>query len=125
MAKVRFRVSVNQEAIKAQLNSLLDEETMLEIHKALAKICEPYVPYKTGALNDSGLAQIAPDGVIYGGDGIEYAEYQYYGVNHNFNKEHHPLATAMWGEVALRERGDEFYKMVEEILAKRSKELFG
>lgn len=125
MTKVTFGVTVNEKVISDQLNALLDEKTMYEIHQALAKICEPNVPYKTGALNESGPAQVTPEGVVYGGNGIEYARYQYFGTHHNFNTQHHPKATAMWGEVALAERGDEFRSMVEAILARRSKELYG
>ena len=92
-----------------------DEEVMLLVHAHLAKIIEPYVPYDTGYLSGESV-EITPTGVIYTAD---YAWKQYFGDEFNHNREHHPLATSRWDEVAMQNHYDEFAEEVKEILIRR------
>lgn len=115
-------VHVNERAIQAALDSLLDSQTMQELHQYLAEKCDPYVPYKTGALAKSGLTNVKPDGVYYT---MDYAERQYFGVGIQHNLVHHPKATALWDEVMLQEQEEEFTKGVEDILNRRAREING
>lgn len=101
-----------------------DKPTMLEIANLFAKMCDPYVPFLEGPLSQSGLAQVQPGMVIYGNDQVPYAHYQYVGVDFNHTIEHHPRATALWDEVMLQEKGDEFNAQVEQILIRRAREIW-
>ena len=104
------------------ISNVIDDTTMLRLHEALAKRCDPYVPYQTGALSQSGLNNVTPDGVHYI---VPYASKVYYGVGIAHNPEHHPLATAMWDKAMLRDQGDAFAQECKEIIERRFGELYG
>lgn len=64
------------------------------------KDCSPYVPFRTGNLDSSGIrgTVIGSGEVIYN---APYAKKCYYaGESVTFNKTHHPKATAQWFEKA-------------------------
>lgn len=115
-------VQVNDSAIRLMLDKILDNQTRQQIHQYLADKCDPYVPYKTGALSESGLTHVKPDGVYYT---MDYAERQYFGVDIQHNLVHHPKATALWDKVMFQEQEEEFTKGVNEILNRRARELNG
>lgn len=141
--------------ILQQLQDIVDDATMLEIHTAFAKRCDPYVPMDEGALSQSAFAQVTPQYVQWGNEAVPYAHYLYegnvYGPNipiiengvivgwfsipnmpksptgrsMNYSTEKHPRATAHWDEVMMQEQGDEFTKDVENILLRRAREIYG
>lgn len=120
---VKIKVEVNEPAIQRRLNDLChDEQTMLEIHNLLAKMCDPYVPYLNGPLSLSGMANVTSSGVTYT---TPYARRQYYGIGFNHTIEVHPLASAMWDKAMLRDKGDLFNETVKRILIRRANELYG
>lgn len=108
-----------ERAISDLLANITDSQTMLEIHQALAKRCDPYVPYRTGDLANSGLSHVTADGVHYT---MDYASEQYYGVGIQHNPSVHPKATALWDKVMLQEQGEEFIQEIKEIIERRMRE---
>lgn len=118
-------VDIDEKAIGAKIENLIDDKTMLEIHNLLAKMCDPYVPFLEGPLSQSAFAQVTPEYVQYGGSEVPYARYQYYGNEFNHTIDYHPQATALWDKVMMSEHGDEFRAQVEEILKRRARELYG
>lgn len=116
--KIEAEINISERALKAKLDNLLDDETMLSIHQLFAEMCDPYVPFKTGALAD---VSVTPQGVEYT---VPYAKKQYEGeFNHNLAI--HPLATSFWDKVMLSEHYDDFMMGVRDILIRRAKELYG
>ena len=109
------KVSVDKNIISKQLQERLAQvgnpTTMLAIHNTLAKRCDPYVPFLNGPLSQTNI--VSAEGVRY----IQpYARYQYYGVDFNFTRDYHPLASAMWDKAMLRDHGTEFYNEVKDII---------
>ena len=121
MARVTVAVEVNERAIGAKIDSLLDSATMTEINQAFADLCDPYVPYLTGDLSQNDRV-VDSEGVHYTS---EYASYQYYGTEFNHTLDPHPRATALWDKVMMSEQGDILIQRVTEILSRRAKELYG
>ena len=121
MAHVKVNVKVDEDAIAGKLNTILhDDSVMLEIHNLLRKMCDPYVPFLNGPLSQT--AEVEPKCVRY----IQpYARYQYYGVGFNHTLDYHPQATALWNEVMMAEKGDEFKEGVKQIIQRKIKELYG
>lgn len=117
---IRVTVQVDENALKTSLESLLTEDTMLEIQNAFAKMCDPYVPFLEGPLSQT--IEVDPIGVKYT---QPYAHYQYMGIGFNHTLDYHPLATAQWDKAMMREHGDEFTEQVKQILLRRAKELYG
>lgn len=123
---IKVKVDIDISGIEDHFRDLCnDKTTMLEIHNAFAKKCDPYVPMLNGPLHESGLANVTSEYVEYGDPNVPYARYQYYGVDFNHTIEKHPLATAKWDEAMMRDRGDEFEKEVKDILVRRYRELYG
>lgn len=112
-------VNFNSANIKAKVDALIDDSLMLEVHQAFAEIIDPWTPYRTGATSRSGLRQVRPDAVVYGGGDIDYDVYIYYGTHMNFNPQYHPLATALWDKVAMQSERDKFVARVREIFVNR------
>lgn len=101
-------------ALRRKIAELNNPTTMLAIHNTLAKMCDPYVPFLEGPLSQTN--QVTAEGVRY----IQpYARYQYYGVNFNHTTEYHPLASAMWDQAMLRDKGKEFKEEVKLIIVDR------
>ena len=129
MSEVIYRkIDVDEKAIQAKVENLIDDKIMLEIHNLYAKMMDPYVPFLEGVLaqsteiNTKGTAYAEPKGVHY----IQpYAHRQYHGSEFNHTLDYHPLATAYWDEAMMRDKGDEFKKQVENILRRKAKELYG
>lgn len=118
---VKADVYIDLSGIERKLEPLMsDSEARLAIHDTLAKMCDPYVPFWHGDLSQD--LEISSDYVKYT---VEYAHYQYYGVNFNHTLEHHPLATAKWDEAMMADKGEEFQEEVKKILVRRYKQLYG
>ena len=121
MATVTVQVKIDLDPMIEGIEKVLtDNETMLEVNKALAEWCDPYVPYRTGALSKN--ITIDADGVTYN---QPYAYKNYYGVDIPHRKTYHPLATAKWDEAMMADHGDEFNQVVSDIIARRLQELNG
>lgn len=118
---MRFNVNVNVNGIDEKLKGLInDDTTMLEIHNLFAKTIDPWVPFLEGPLSQT--VEIEPHLIRY----IQpYARYQYLGVGFNHTKDYHPLASALWDEVAMQTQMDSFKENVRQILARRARELYG
>lgn len=133
-------------------NSLIkDDDTMVAIHNALARYCDPYVPMKEGVLAQT--TEITAKSVKYT---QPYAHYMYvgdvYGPNipikdkdgnivgwfsppgqtkHptgaqlKYNKKFHPKASKEWDKAMMAERGQEFTEEIKNILIWRAKKLYG
>lgn len=119
MAKITIKPKINDKALESRLESILDAPTMLAVHNLLAKMCDPYVPFLEGPLSQT--VEVHPDRIVY----IQpYARRQYYGTNFRHTLEKHPKATALWDQVMLQEKGDEFNAQVKAILVRRAHELW-
>ena len=119
--KVKVNVEVDVYSIMGRLEDVLQDEPLrLSINNALARYCDPYVPMLTGTLAQT--VEVTPECVRY----IQpYARRQYYGDSFNFTKDYHPLATSRWDEAMMLDRGDEFCDEVGDLIARRSRELYG
>ena len=122
-------------------------DVMLEVHNAMARYVDPYVPMQSGVLFTSKT--ITPKYILYT---QPYAHYQYTGIVYgpnipimengnitgwfsppgkgtkhptgrpiNYSKEHHPLATHHWEQAMMRDKGKEFTTEVENIIKRRLK----
>ena len=114
--------NIDTSQIENLVNYLFNNETLLEINKMIAEKCDPYVPYNTGRLAESGKSNVTPKGIHYN---VPYAEEQYFGIGINHNLEHHPKATAFWDKVMMQEHSDEVRQEITEILSRRARELYG
>ena len=101
------------QAINNKIKALGSPEAKTNINRIYADMCDPYVPYDTGALSKN--VQVSENGVTYS---QPYARRQYHGENIAHNLTHHPLATAKWNEAMLADHGDEFIQAVTEELRK-------
>lgn len=110
MASIKVNVKLS-DALRERLSDINSSNTMLAIHNTLAKMCDPYVPYRKGPLSQT--INISSRGVTYT---QPYARRQYYGDNFNHFLEIHPLATARWDKAMLRDHGEEFNMEVEDII---------
>jgi len=143
VAQVTINLSMG-DALRDKLEQINNPTTMLAIHNALARRCDPYVPMRSGMLASSGMANISAHGVTYT---TPYARYQYYGEIYGPNipiwedgeivswwsppnkrptgrymthgTEMHPLATSFWDKAMLRDHGDEFLEEIKDILSWR------
>ena len=125
MSFVIATVEINESSLVDKIQSLLNDETMLEITKIFAEMCDPYVPYLTGNLSgalQNGSMTVDAEGIHYNAD---YADYQYYGTHFRHNLTVHPQATALWDRVMMSEQGDLLRERITEVLARRAKELYG
>lgn len=122
---VGIKVEIDPSKIQGKISNLIDEQTMLMIHQELSKMCEPYVPFLSGTLSGSGVANVTAQGVTYS---TPYARYQYYlhdmnedlaGVT-NRTRVYHPLATSYWDKAMMMYEGDVFKERVREILIRRA-----
>lgn len=118
--KIDWTVAINDKAIEDKINNLVDDGTMVEIHDLFAKIVNPWVPMLEGPLSQNLV--ITPQYVRY----LQpYANYQYWGTEFNHTIEKHPLASAMWDQVAMETEMEKFEQGVKNILRRRAKELYG
>lgn len=90
---------INEQLIMNNLQTTLEDAGYETLEKMLQDI-EPYVPYKTGELNDSAIIDESSMDIVWDAD---YAEYVYdLPKDSNFNKEVHPLATSDWVNEAMQ-----------------------
>lgn len=93
------------------------DKTLLFATQDWHRLYEPFVPMDTGM-----LATGAVDHYVEGGQGIihhkaPYANKMYNGDGLNFQKTHHPLATAHWSDAAKQAgKADQLAKEVEEFI---------
>lgn len=135
--------------LKRKIGEIKSPTVMRQIHKALAEMCDPYVPFKEGNLSSKRNIQVSEKGVRYT---MPYARYQYYGQVYgpnvpikdkdgnvvgfftprgtkkyrtgreiSYSTEMHPLASARWDQAMLRDHEAEFLARVREIILKRRK----
>lgn len=144
---IKTKVEVNINGIVDDIQKVLNDTTMTEIHNLFAKMMEPYVPFSSDLAN----LEITPEYVKYD---VPYAHYHYigdvYGLNipiiengiivgwfskPDENGHKHPTghklnfkkarASDHWDQAMLEEKKEEFIKQVEQILARRAKEIYG
>ena len=85
---VRFEFN----SIPAKLDKICKSDKVgLYAAQQAERLMAPYVPMDTGMLVDD--TTVEPFRVTYNST---YAHHVYEGINLNFNKEKHPLATAKW-----------------------------
>ena len=113
MSLVHFDVKVDIPIADA-IERALDDDTMLQLHQLLADKCDPYVPYRTGALSQN--VEVTPKSVNYT---QPYAAKNYFGEDISHNPQYHPLATAKWDEAMMQDHGDEFISEVKDIIVRR------
>lgn len=111
-------IKVDEKAIQAKLEALLDSVTMKKIQSAFADVIAPYTPFLTGKLMNTSI--VTDKGISYT---VPYAREKYYGEV--YFKEIHPLATSHWDEVAMETQMPVLKEKVLEILRARAKELYG
>lgn len=102
MAEFKFSISVKTaEEIRRARGLEKGGAAQKCVDEAVIELCEPYVPYLTGALKSSPYRFSPPGGgkVVYG---VEYAEKQYYE-----NKGGEGLRGARWFERMKDDRGEE------------------
>lgn len=113
---VHTTIKLDVPAIQQKLmSSIYTDQNMIEIHQKLAEIVNPWVPYDTGNLSKD--ITVTAQGVTYN---APYAAKQYYGDEFVHNKDHHPLATSHWGEVAMQTQKDRLAKEAEIILKRNA-----
>lgn len=66
----------------------------------LRRLSDPYVPFRTGAL--AGTVEITSKYLRYI---VPYAHKMYEGEGFDFRTDTHPLATARWDQVAMKNGG--------------------
>lgn len=86
-----------------------------EVNKLFAEKCDPYVPYITGELSRN--IKVDQNGITYQ---QPYASNVYDSMNVH-NKEHHPLASSKWDEVAFANHKEELEEGVKEIIERWTK----
>lgn len=143
MSVIEVKVEIDPSQLQTRLENLInDDETMYQLHDALARFCNPYVPMDTGTLAQT--TQITPEHVRYT---QPYAHYQYMGELYlaangsswakkdehkypsgkplHYSKEAHELASKEWDKAMLSDRREEFTQEVMRILVERAKALYG
>lgn len=113
-------ITVDENAIIAKIESLLDETTMTQIQRTFATTLHPYVPYDTGRLSTD--ITVDSTGVTYH---APYAAKNYYGTDIAHKREKHPLATALWDKVAMQTEQEALAHKVELILKQKAREQNG
>ena len=114
---VNIDVSVDDAALQAKLQSLIDDEGVkTEVNQEFARLINPYVPMDTGKLSQD--ISVDANGVTYH---AEYAAKNYYGDEIRHRTDKHPLATAHWDEVAMQTEMDTLTAKAREILVRKAK----
>lgn len=146
----KIDIKIDSNKVKKKLDGLLDDTTMLRIHQAFYKMCDPYVPFGDGTLAQT--VEITPKYVRYKSP---YAHYMYEGIVYgpnipiiqngqivgwfsrpgvqkhptgamiNYSKDRHPLATRHWDKAMMQDRKDEFIAQVKALLEMRAREVYG
>ena len=87
------------------------------VNEIFAETVDPWVPYITGALSQSGLTNVDSRGVHYT---VDYAE-KVYTSDWPHYPVIHPLASSYWDEVAMQTQRDVFIQKVQEVLVNEIK----
>lgn len=90
-------IKVNIKSLDQIKDVLSDPKTLFYFAKEARDRMNRYVPMAEGIL--SGSAIITPENTIK--YTVPYASKMYYGVDFNFSKEQHALATAKWDEAMM------------------------
>lgn len=116
-----WKIEVDGKAISSRINRVLtDDRVLLQAHNELARIIDPWVPFREGPLSQT--LNITKDGVTY----LQpYAHYQYEGEDFNHTLDYHPLASAKWLDAAMAVKKDEYARIVQNIVDRRLRELYG
>lgn len=149
MPKVKVKIEQNIDELEADIEeAFYDPNTMLAVHNALFRYCDPYVPMQTGMLAQT--VDITPEYVLYTSP---YAHYMYEGIVYgpnipifqdiggtkiivgwrsipgvkktptdrdiNYSHEQHPLADSHWDKRMMDDKGDEFIQEVTDIIMRR------
>ena len=149
---IETKISVDVKGIVGKIESLVDNELMLQVHNLFAKMCDPYVPMDSGNLSQT--LNITPEYVQYT---QPYAHYMYtgdvYGPNFpikddsgniigwrsppgigtkyptgkklEYNLEKHKSASKEWDKAMMTAEGEKFIKQVKDLMVRRAKELYG
>ena len=116
-----WKIQIDDKGIEKQIENLVNEDVMLQIHNLFAKMCNDYVPMDEGPLSQH--IEVTPEYVRYA---EPYAHYQYMGeVKFGYNREKHPKAAHHWDKVMMQEKGNIFLEGVKAILRRRARELYG
>ena len=133
-----MKVSVKSTLI-CQISNINSDATKIHMHDALAKHCDPYVPFQEGVLSQETIC--TPDYCMWQGP---YAHYQYEGIVYGpsfpviedgvivgwksppkkyptnrqleYNKTFHPLATHHWDQQMMRDKKQEFMQELADIV---------
>lgn len=146
MADLTLKIKFNKDVLNPLLSMEDNDRIKLACHNTLKKMCDPYVPMKSGNLSQGALVDL--EGVHYSyGAATDYAAYQYYGEVYgpswpikqdgvivgwrspagkgskhptgrklHYNPEYHPLATSFWDKAMLRDHHDEFCLEIKQII---------
>ncbi len=148
---LKFDVDIDEKSVQQKVDNLINDEVMIHIHTAFARLIDRYVPKYMGPLSQN--IEATKDYVRYK---EAYARYMYRGIKYAlnipqydedgnitgfvapknnkkhptgepliYNKEQHPLATAEWDKVAMQTQLEAFEETVRKILVRRAKELYG
>ena len=101
---LHWKKKLNAKAIEQRY---CNDRVRLFTHNELWRLCDKYVPMRTGTL--AGTVEITSDYVRYI---VPYAARMYYGVGFRFSTEKHALATAMWDKVAMETQRDKLTRAV-------------
>lgn len=106
---VHFRLQFRPDAV---LTSVTERAKTAEqvLRQAVLTSSTPYVPYRTGALSNSGT--VTDGGVAWTAD---HAQKCYY-ARTSFSKAKHPLAQAGWFEAAKSADGELWRQTVADVL---------
>lgn len=98
--------------IQKTCNRLYNNDLVgIALAESAARYMNPFVPFKMGNLSQTYTTK--PFRVTYL---MPYAHRQYTGDDFNFNKEHHPNATAHWDRAMMRANGAQFVQEAEQII---------
>lgn len=113
---MRVRIEIGAESL---LNPNVPEQRVkaaqMWLDNEVIKDCDPYVPFRTGALAGSAIRHtvIGSGQVTYE---TPYAVPVYNSNGWNFNRSVHPLATDHWADAALANNREKYHDGVQTIL---------
>jgi hypothetical protein len=111
--KVTVTLRASPDAIIAE--KVLNPRVLQGYAEKAREFMEPYTPYRTGALDNSGKAYVEDGHGVVEYD-VPYAARHYYGVGGNLRKEFHPLATAFWDQAMMASKSSELADAVRELI---------
>lgn len=111
---MKYRLKIYTELTVARFHPRYKQAQKF-IDSEVLRDSQPYVPYLTGYLMNSGNT-----GTVIGSGEIEYnapyAKAVYYGVHRNFSKLKHPQASAQWFEKAKAAKLKDWVSGVQRII---------